>query len=109
MTKLTEPDKTLVFTVHNAHTRACGSPPGIEADPNDGLYRGYFENECGEQWVVEIDRGAKMGTLRGGDIGWDSTVPIRDNEFISRACCANWQPKAAPSCSRHTFWKKSSR
>jgi hypothetical protein len=77
--KLTEPDKTLVFSIRNAHTPACGRPPAIHADPRDGVYRGYVENQFGEQWVVEIDRETKTGTLRGGDIEWDRTVPIRDN------------------------------
>jgi hypothetical protein len=71
--------KSLVIAVQNAHVPACGRPPAIQADPSDRVYRGYFENELGDQWVVEIDREAKTGTLRGGDVGWDHKVSIRDN------------------------------
>jgi hypothetical protein len=74
-----EPDRTLVIAIRNAHVPDCGRPPAIDADPADGLYRGYFQNGFGEQWVVEIDCESKTGVLRGGDIGWDREVSICDN------------------------------
>jgi hypothetical protein len=71
----------LVLAVQNAHTDSCGAPPAIDVDPNDGIYRGYFENPFGEQWLVEIDREAKTGVLRGGDIGWERQVSISDDRI----------------------------
>ena len=72
----------LVLSVENAHCDGCGSPPAIvkrrNGDPH--TYVGYFENQYGEQWIVEIDRMAKTGVLRGGDIGWERVVPLRENK-----------------------------
>jgi hypothetical protein len=41
------------------------SPPIIETNSSDSAYRGYFEHQFGEQWVVKIDREKKTGVLRG--------------------------------------------
>jgi hypothetical protein len=69
----------LVISFRNHHVPDCGPPPAIEAGPGDKLYRGYFENGHGEQFVVEIDREAKTGVLRGGDAGWGNPVTVRQN------------------------------
>jgi hypothetical protein len=70
----------LVFEAHNVHHRNCGAPPRLVKGE---AYTGYFENACGEQWVVEIDSQAKTGVLRGGDVDWDTRVPIRDGVLDS--------------------------
>jgi len=74
---IAEKHETRVVEIHNIHAESCGLPPAIcNSDPK--MYYGYFENEHGEQWVVQIDPKAKRGTLRGGDIGWDTEVDITD-------------------------------
>ena len=42
-------DENLVIAIRNNHVPECGPPPAIEADAGDGIYRGYFENQQGEQ------------------------------------------------------------
>lgn len=80
----TQSDRSsLVIEIRNAHAPNCGTPPAIEADPNDGVYRGYFENELGEQWLVEINREARTGVLRGGDLGWDNEASLRDDRIYN--------------------------
>ena len=37
----------------------------------------YFENRAGEQWVFVYDRVGQTGELRGGDLDWDTVVPVR--------------------------------
>ena len=73
-------DPLLVLSVENTHCDGCGRPPAIvkrqNGDPH--TYVGYFENQYGEQWVVEIDPKAKTGVLRGGDIAWERAVPLRE-------------------------------
>jgi hypothetical protein len=72
----------LVLSVENVHTESCGLPPAIAKGQDDDRYVGYFENRYGEQWVVEIDREAKTGVLRGGDIGWDQRVELRNGGVL---------------------------
>ena len=67
-----------LLQIWNAHTDACGAPPEITNKANDKFYYGYFENRFGEQWVFVYDLKEKVGELRGGDLGWDSVVPVRD-------------------------------
>ena len=40
----------------------------------------YFENRAGEQWVFVCDRVGQTGELRGGDLGWDTVLPVRDGQ-----------------------------
>ncbi len=69
-------ESNIVLAVENVHTTACGRPPCIRHTVADDSYVGYFANRYNEQWVVTIDPPKKVGTLRGGDIGWDEEVPI---------------------------------
>ena len=64
-------DQVLVFAVYNNPVPGCGEPPRLETSDDEGLYRGYFENEHGEQWIFTYRRDEATGTLRGGDVGWD--------------------------------------
>jgi hypothetical protein len=49
------PDAPL-FVVHNHHAEGCGTPPAIDdRTEDDVVYRAYFENECGEQWLLRWD------------------------------------------------------
>ena len=47
----------------------------------DDHHLGYFENEFGEQFVLEINRSTGEGILQSGDLGWDCKIKIRDNEI----------------------------
>ena len=68
------------FQIWNTHTDACGTPPAIANKGNEKFYYGYFQNRFGEQWVFTYDLTEKTGELRGGDIGWDTVVPVRDGK-----------------------------
>lgn len=72
------PTETVIH-VRNRHFPSCGSPPAIEAGSSS--YVSYFEGPYGDQWVVEIDRKAGTGILRGGDIGWDEPVTLHDDNL----------------------------
>ncbi len=63
------------FQISNQHSVDCGAPPALTNEPGK-KYHGYFENRFGEQWVFIYDRDAKIGELRGGDIGWDTVVIV---------------------------------
>ncbi len=65
-----------LLCVHNHHSAACGDPPIVNSnDPN--LYIGYFENPFGEQWIFTYNRQTAAAELRGGDIGWNTAIPVR--------------------------------
>ena len=58
----------------------CGKPPAITNKGNEKHYHGYFENRFGEQWVFTYDSARKVGELRGGDIGWDTVIEVREGK-----------------------------
>ena len=41
----------LLFRVTNRHGEASGVPPHIDEQTFSGVYRGYFENQNGEQAI----------------------------------------------------------
>jgi hypothetical protein len=55
-----------IFSVTNHHVASCGLPPHIE-DTSPNCYRGYFENEHGEQAIFVYDRASREATLYMGD------------------------------------------
>jgi hypothetical protein len=63
--------------IWNKHATSCGEPPTITNQATN-QYIGYFQNRHGEQWVFVYHRERKVGELRGGDIGWDTVVVVRD-------------------------------
>ena len=65
------------FLIWNKHDPSGGEPPTISNELGSN-YCGYFQNRFGEQWVFVYDPERKVGELRGGDIGWDKTVIVRD-------------------------------
>ena len=67
------------LTIRNNHTASGGDPPIVD---NTANYVGYFENRHGEQWTFEYDREAGSATLRGGDIGWNNPVEVRDGTAV---------------------------
>jgi hypothetical protein len=69
-------DAGLVFAAHNNQYERCGPPPRLRNTDNIGLYEGYFENRYGEQFVFTFDRATGIGTVSGGDLGWDDPKPF---------------------------------
>jgi hypothetical protein len=69
-----------LLTIHNNHAPACGDPP--IASNAAHAYVGYFENAYGEQWIFTYDAGNGTGSLRGGDIGWNSPQFVRDGAAL---------------------------
>ena len=65
------------FMIRNRDTPSCREPPAIGTDV-EGKYFGYFEGRAGEQWVFMYDRVDQTGELRGGNLGWDTVLPVRD-------------------------------
>ena len=82
-----------MITIANNHHEHCGESPVVSRDANSPDYFGYFENQYGEQWMVQIDRDAGRGCLRGGDIGWDTEISIVDDEVVGD--CILGQEEAA--------------
>lgn len=66
-----------LLRIRNHHAPTCGDPPIVNSDDLD-VYIGYFENAFGEQWTFTYSRATKTGVLRGGDIGWNTTMDVHD-------------------------------
>ncbi len=77
MSKTNSADAPL-FQVGNHHSAASGTPPHI-ADLTPNQYRGYFENEDGEQAIFVYDRDSRTATLCLGDAGWQSPHTVVDD------------------------------
>ncbi len=71
-----------LLEIDNLHIAECGSPPSLDAK---NKYVGYFENDCGEQWVFIGDRKTGKAVVRGGDAGW----PTRYKVSSERPCPVN--------------------
>jgi hypothetical protein len=67
-----------LLTIRNHHVPGSGDPTPIDSESGN-QYIGYFENAHGEQWVYVFDRVQEVATLRGGDIGWDNAVEVKDD------------------------------
>ncbi len=70
---------TAFFRIANMHGADCGDSPTITNESGNRYY-GYFQNRFGEQWVFVYDYEKKIGELRGGDIGWDTVVLVKDGQ-----------------------------
>jgi len=68
-----------LFQAWNTHYPSCGEPPSFTTQANQRYY-GYFQNRFGEQWVFVYDHESKLGELRGGDIGWQTVVTVREGQ-----------------------------
>jgi hypothetical protein len=68
-----------IFSVTNHHAEGCGAPPHVD-DSAPKRYRGYFENEHGEQSVFVYDRATGTGTLQMGDAGWEVVHAVVDGD-----------------------------
>ena len=68
-----------VLRILNKHAATCGDPPILDGDdPN--VYTGYFENGFGEQWLFTFHRQSRTAELRGGDIGWNTSIQVHDGD-----------------------------
>ena len=70
-----------IFQVTNHHLDSAGRPPHLD-DTTPNQYRGYFENEHGEQAMFIYDRTIRCGKLYMGDSGWESPYDICDGEIV---------------------------
>lgn len=66
-----------IFIASNHHSDDCGAPPRAVHDPR-WHYRGYFENEHGEQTIFLYDRRRNVGVLYMGDAGWRKRYRVVD-------------------------------
>lgn len=73
---------TPFLTIWNTHREDCGGPPIVTNCAGGKLdgskYIGYFQNRFAEQWVFVYHLHRKVSELRGGDIGWESVVEVKD-------------------------------
>jgi hypothetical protein len=73
----TDPADVPLFQVGNHHSAESGTPPQV-ADLTANQYRGYFENEYGDQAIFVYDRDSGTATLWLGDAGWQSPHTVVD-------------------------------
>lgn len=84
--------KPAIFSVANHHIASCGQAPEID-DGKPGQYRGYFENEYGEQALFVYDRATKKAALYMGDADWGRPLPVVDGRvphFVFTASEQRW-------------------
>ena len=67
------------FQIWNTHYASCGEPPATTNESSNKYY-GYFQNRFTEQWIFVYGPEHKTGELRGGDIGWDTVVVVKDGK-----------------------------
>ncbi len=70
----------LLFQVTNRHGEASGVLPHIDEQTFSGVYRGYFENQNGEQAIFLYDYEQERGTLYMGDAGWEYSYAVVDGQ-----------------------------
>ena len=68
-----------LFAVSNNHIPTCGTPPSIPWEK--AIYRGYFENAFGEQWLLWQSDDDKKVRLHGGDLGWEDVTTFTLEEL----------------------------
>jgi hypothetical protein len=91
-----------IFSVTNHHASSCGAPPPID-DTTPNRYRGYFENEHGEQAIFVCDRATGEATLYLGDAGWERSHRVVDGRVTGLNLNATEQAWLA------TCWRASHR
>jgi hypothetical protein len=70
--------KPPIFSVTDHHVEDPKDPPPQVDDMAPGIYRGYFENEYGEQAIFLYDSATGTGTIRMGDAGWRNVYAVVD-------------------------------
>jgi hypothetical protein len=72
--------KQQLFQVANHHGESCGIPPQIDEQTFPDVYRGYFENQYGEQAIFLYNYEQERGTLYTGDGGWEHPHDVVDGK-----------------------------
>lgn len=72
-----------LLVIDNLHHESCETAPSIIKRSGDECYLGYFENEHGEQFILEVNRSTGRGFVQAGDLGWGCKIEIRDNQIQS--------------------------
>jgi hypothetical protein len=75
--RTTDPADVSLFQVRNHHSAESGTPPHV-AELTANPYRGYFENEYGEQAIFVYNPDSRTATLWLGDAGWQSPHTVVD-------------------------------
>lgn len=73
-----------LFRATNHHSAECGSPPHLD-EPATGsnVFRSYFENEHGEQWILTHDATTDEIAVFAGDVGWAERLTVKPlKEFL---------------------------
>jgi len=66
-----------LFRATNRHVESCGKAPCSDEPPaNSNVFRSYFENAFGEQWIFHHDGQSDRITIRGGDCGWQNEMTV---------------------------------
>src|SRR5687768_15581568 len=65
-----------IFRVKNHHVESCGAPPSLDEPRGDIVFRSYFENEHGEQWVLIYNAKTDLVTVYSGDCGWENALSV---------------------------------
>ncbi len=63
-----------ILTIRNCHIPECGTPPTLGV--KNGTYTAYFENQHGEQAVMQYDPTTKTARLLMGDVGWEEELKV---------------------------------
>ncbi len=91
--------KPFIFSAANAHPPNCGIPPRM-TDDDQAVYRGYFRNREGEQWLYEHTKEEKTGKISGGDVGWERRVV----QLVLRMETPTEPPAVLGGYTLHTSW-----
>ena len=82
-TTATESAGQPIFIAHNTHVESAGEPPQVVDDGDADKYAGFFVDEAGDQFILEIDLNKSRAVLRGGDLRWTTETVIDGDEFPS--------------------------
>ena len=70
-----------LFRATNLHSKSCGQPPCLDEPPaGSNVFRSYFENEEGEQWVLTHDASTDTIVVYSGDSGWQTELTIKSRK-----------------------------
>jgi hypothetical protein len=73
-----------IFEMLNHHGEDAGTPPNVvDTMGAPHVYRGYFENCDGDQWIFSYDYDSKEALLKGGDAGWGKVFVVKNGYAIN--------------------------
>ena len=62
-----------ILTITNQHFECCGVPPQVNLKDGPTC---YFENEHGEQVILQYDNKSKTCRMWHGDVGWEEPLKV---------------------------------